>query len=408
MQYLIMRKNDVITVADFDTDDGTMLWVSDVIKNIELAPLHKKSYSTWLKDWWKERSIPIGQHKVEEMLQEKGLIGPEDYLLKNLGLSLTDYYWVKPLDSNLKWEDVNLFHNEFQNEMTIENFFEDEGNNIDFYNPNSSLQGQLEKKWIIHNEKRYLVKGNRDEKSTESINEVIASKFHELQGYDNYTDYSLIKIKDRDYDYGCISECFTSEELELVSAYAVVTSEAQKNDVSSYEHFIRVCSNHGMDEEALRRDLEYQILMDFILSGRDRHLSNVSILRDANTLEFVRMAPIYDSGKCLFINEEIPENNRDLLSIETNSFASTELKLLSYVRDRSLVDVTKFPGPDLIKKAYQMDSKMKESRIKGVCEAYERKVELFRDYQLGKDLNAIKFPVKEAPSDAIETFMFKK
>lgn len=394
MQYLIMRKNDVITVADFDVDDGTMLWVSDVIKNIELAPLHKKSYVTWLKDWWRERSIPIGQHKVEEMLQKKGLIGPEEYLLRNLGLSLTDYFWVKPIDSNLKWEDVNLFQNSFQNELQLENFSGDEGDNIDIYNPNSSLQGQLEKKWIIHNDKRYLVKGNRDEKSTESINEVIVSKFHELQGYDNYTNYSLIKIKDREYDYGCISECFTSEDLELVSAYAVVTSETQKNDVSSYEHFINVCSKHGIDEEQLRRDLEYQIMMDFILSGRDRHLSNVSILRDADTLKFVRMAPIYDSGKCLFVAQEIPESRKELLNVKTNSFGSTELKLLSYVRDKSIVNVSKLPGSDLIEKAYEQDSQMAESRMKRVCEAYERKVELFRDYQLGKDLSAIKFLVK--------------
>ena len=394
MQYLIMRKNDVITVADFDVDDGTMLWVSDVIKNIELAPLHKKSYVTWLKDWWRERSIPIGQHKVEKMLQKKGLIGLEEYLLRNLGLSLTDYFWVKPIDSNLKWEDVNLFRNSFQNEWQVEKFSENEGDNIDIYNPNSSLQGQLEKKWIIHNDKRYLVKGNCDEKSTESINEVIVSKFHELQGYDNYTNYSLIKIKDREYDYGCISECFTSEDLELVSAYAVVTSETQKNDVSSYEHFINVCSKHGIDEEQLRRDLEYQIMMDFILSGRDRHLLNVSILRDADTLKFVRMAPIYDSGKCLFVAQEIPESRKELLNVKTNSFGSTELKLLSYVRDKSIVDVSKLPGSALIEKAYEQDSQMTESRMRRVCEAYERKVELFRDYQLGKDLSAIKFPVK--------------
>lgn len=394
MQYLIMRKNDVITVADFDVDDGTMLWVSDVIKNIELAPLHKKSYVTWLKDWWRERSIPIGQHKVEETLQKKGLIGPEEYLLRNLGLSLTDYFWVKPIDSNLKWEDVNLFQNSFQNEWQVGNFSENEGDNIDIYNPNSSLQGQLEKKWIIHNDKRYLVKGNRDEKSTESINEVIVSKFHELQGYDNYTNYSLIKIKDREYDYGCISECFTSEDLELVSAYAVVTSETQKNDVSSYEHFINVCSKHGIEEEQLRRDLEYQIMMDFILSGRDRHLSNVSILRDADTLKFVRMAPIYDSGKCLFVAQEIPESRKELLNVKTNSFGSTELKLLSYVRDKSIVDVSKLPGSALIEKAYEQDSQMTESRMRRVCEAYERKVELFRDYQLGKDLSAIKLLAK--------------
>lgn len=407
MQYLIMRKNDVITVADFD-DDGTMLWVADSLRNVELAPLHKKSYATWIKDWWKERSVPIGQHKVEKMLQEKGLIGPEDYLLKNLGLSLTDYYWVKPIDSNLRWEDVNLFQNPFQNEMQFENFAEDEADNMDVYNPNSSLQGQLEKKWIIHKGKRYLVKGNGDEKSTESINEVIVSKFHELQGYDNYTAYSLIKIKNREYDYGCISECFTNEKLELISAYAVVTSEVQKNDISSYEHFIKVCSNHGIDKDCLRRDMEYQILMDFILSGRDRHLSNVSILRDADTLEFVRMAPIYDSGKCLFVNQDIPESTKGLLNIKTNSFASTELKMLGYVRDRSLVDVTKLPSSDLIKKAYELDSKMDESRIKKVCEAYEKKVELFRDYQLGKDLNAIKFPVRKNIDENADMFMFKK
>lgn len=400
-----MRKNEVITVADFDAD-GSMLWVSDTLKHAELAPLHKKSYVTWLKDWWKERSVPIGQHRVEEMLRDKGLIGPEEYLLKNLGLSLTDYYWVKPIDSNLRWEDVNLFQNSFRNEMQLESFSEEETKSIDSYNPNSSLQGQLEKKWTIHNNKRYLVKGNRDEKSTESMNEVIASKFHELQDYDNYTEYSLIKIKNREYDYGCISECFTNEHLELVSAYAVVTSEPQKNDLSSYEHFIQVSSSHGIDKELLRRDLEYQILMDFILSGRDRHLSNISILRDADTLEFIRMAPIYDSGKCLFVNQEIPEQTKDLLNIKINSFASTELKMLSYVKDRTLVDVTKLPGVDLIEQVYKLDSKMSDSRMKKICEAYEKKVELFRDYQLGKDLNTIKFPVKKCIDENAEPFMF--
>ena len=65
--------------------------------------------------------------------------------IRNLGLSLTDYFWVKPIDSNLKWEDVNLFQNPFQNEWQVEKFSENEGDNIDIYNPNSSLQGQLEK-----------------------------------------------------------------------------------------------------------------------------------------------------------------------------------------------------------------------------------------------------------------------
>ena len=38
---------------------------------------------------------------------------PADYLIQNLGLSLTDYYWMKPVGSHLKWKDVNLFENAF-------------------------------------------------------------------------------------------------------------------------------------------------------------------------------------------------------------------------------------------------------------------------------------------------------
>lgn len=325
------------------------------------------------------------------MLKEKGLISPREYLLKNLGLSLTDYYWIKPMGEYYRWEDVNLFTNGFANEVELEQFrMDDTSHKYSQYVPNSSLQGQLDKKWIINDGKRYLIKGNRDETSTESINEVIATYLHESQGYDNYTPYELVRVKGKEYDYGCMSPCFTSEKVELISAYGVVTSEKARNDISSYEHFINVCGKHGMDTEQLRRDLEYQIQVDFILSGRDRHLNNVSILRDADTLQFLRMAPIYDSGKCLFIGEAVPGSTKDLLGIQTTSFAGNELSLLDYVTERSLIDVTKLPSPVLFEKLYTKDSKMDEGRIKLIQEAYEKKIDLYRKFQLGQSLKMIK------------------
>ncbi len=391
MEYLIMRRNEVITVADF-SENGHMLWFAKKMRNEHLAPLQEQTSGDWLIKWWNQRSVPVGQIKLEETLQNKGLISSEDYLLKNLGLSLNDYYWIKPLESNLRWEDVNLFQNNFANEIIIdEAMFDSNINKTYQYTPNSSLQGQLEKKWIIINEERFLIKSNCDEYSTESINECIATKIHKLQGYDNFTKYNLVKIKDAKYDYGCMSHCFTNERLELVSAYGVVTSKKKPNDISYYEHFINVCNANGINVEQLRMDLEYQIQTDFILSNRDRHLNNVSILRDADTLKFVRMAPIYDNGKSMFIKEPIPENMKEMLSIKTESFASDELHLLEYVRDRKLVDITKLPDVSWIKSIYSKDSQMSESRINQVCEAYERKIDLYRRFQLGEDLTPLKF-----------------
>ncbi|MCD7819108.1 MAG: HipA domain-containing protein, partial [Lachnospiraceae bacterium] len=371
MNYLIMRKNDPITAAQF-SEDGTMIRYAGQILHPELAPLQSKISSGWLRDWWKTRSIPISQGKISEMLQKKGLLGPEDFLVRNLGLSLTDYYWIKPAVSDLTWEDVNLFDNSFRNNLLTN---QPEADEIPGFTPNSSLQGQLEKTWAIaENGDRILIKGNRDNLSAESINEVIASELHRRQEYESYTLYSLMHIKEKSYDYGCYSRMFTSQQAELVSVYAVVTSEKQLDDQSSYEHFIAVCGRHDMDTAQLRMDLEYQIMTDFILSNRDRHLSNISILRDADTLEFLRMAPIYDSGKILFVGAEDPSSEKGMLSIRTQSFASSELKLLSYVTDRSLVDISKLPSPDYIREMYQLDSQADPERTERIVQGYEWKI----------------------------------
>jgi len=394
MLYEVMRKNAAIAIADF-SETGRMTWYSRDKMNKELAPLWENEDADYLIRWWEQRSVPIGQNKIQEMLKEKGMVTPGEYLLKNLGLSLTDYYWMKPMGEYYRWEDVNLFTNGFTNEVELEQLrMDDTSRKYSQYVPNSSLQGQLDKKWIINGGKRYLIKGNRDETSTESINEVIATYLHELQGYDNYTPYELVKIKGKEYEYGCMSPCFTSEHVELISAYGVITSEKSKNDTSSYEHFIAVCGKHGMDIELLRRDLEYQIQMDFILSGRDRHLSNVSILRDADSLQFLRMAPIYDSGRCLFIGEAVPSTTKDLLGVQTTSFAGNELKLLDYVTDRSLVDVTKLPDSSFLEKMYAKDSARDETRIRRIKESYEKKIDLYRKFQLGQNLKLLKINTK--------------
>ncbi len=249
MLYEVMRENTTIAIADF-SETGRMTWYSRDKINKNLAPLWENEDADHLINWWEQRSVPIGQKKIQEMLKEKGLVSPGEYLLKNLGLSLTDYYWIKPMGEYYRWEDVNLFTNGFANEVELEQFrMDDTSHKYSQYVPNSSLQGQLDKKWIINDGKRYLIKGNRDETSTESINEVIATYLHESQGYDNYTPYELVRVKGKEYDYGCMSPCFTSEKVELISAYGVVTSEKARNDISSYEHFINVCGKHGMDTD---------------------------------------------------------------------------------------------------------------------------------------------------------------
>ena len=402
MLYVLKRKDEIVTLVDF-LEDGSVYKFHQDLVNPDLAPLHNPDDRDWLKQWWKRRAVPIDQGHIKSMLETKGLLGPEDFLLKNLGLSLTDYYWISPMDSGLTWKDVNLFDNEFHGDILISADKNKKEEEIPHYTPNGSLQGSLEKSWTILDGERGMLKGNRDQFSAESINEVFASRLHKMQGFDAYTEYKLIKIHGRDYDYGCYSKLFTSQEKELISAYDVVMSEKQPNHISLFEHFIHVCGKHGVDTDMLGQFMDYMILTDFILSERDRHLGNISVLRNADSLQFIAPAPIYDSGKCLFVRDSVPSNDRDLLSIKTESFAGDEMKMLKLVKNRNCLDVTKLPARSYLEELYALDSKMDGHRIALIGEGYERKIDLFRRFQLGEDLNKIKIAVPEKRPAMIDT-----
>lgn len=373
MEYLLMRKDEVVTICEI-AEDGTMIAYAKNYRNPELAPLEYRASKDHISRWWRARQIPISQGRVEEMLRQRGLAAPGEFLIRNLGLSLTDYYWMKPVDSALRWADVNLYENDFRENILVS--IEDRGSGEPLScTPNSSLKGELEKSWVIRRGKRVLIKGNHGIRSTESINEVIASELHRMQRYDNYTKYSLMHIKDKPYDYGCWSEAFTSSERELVSAHALLTSEKKPAGMSEYEFLIELGARNGLDEDLFRKDLEYQIMTDYLLSNVDRHMDNIGILRDSKTLKFIRMAPIFDTGRAFGGGGVIPYTDEEIDSIETNSFERTEEDLLKLVRDPSVLDMTRLLLGERIEELCLMDSKASRAQTNHMVRLYNKKKE---------------------------------
>lgn len=78
-----------------------------------------------LSKWWSRRSVPVSQSGVAEMIKEAGYSTTSEYLTANLGLSLNDYYWIRPVDARLCWKDVSLFSNDFHAGRLITSGVED-------------------------------------------------------------------------------------------------------------------------------------------------------------------------------------------------------------------------------------------------------------------------------------------
>ena len=247
------------------------------------------------------------------------------------------------------------------------------------YSPSASLQGDLIKKWLIVDDTRCLLKGNRGANSQQSLNEVLASMLHETQGFANHVQYHPVKFTgSASEQYGCICEDFASEALEFIPAIDVVDSEKKDNAVSTYEHFIHVCTKRGLSEQDVRSFLEYQILTDFVLTNTDRHLNNFGVLRDSRTLKFIRMAPIFDSGNSMFWDSpRLPERS-NCTEITVNSFRKTETELLKLVTDHSCVRMDLLPCRDEIAELYAKDDSI--AFVDSILTGYKKKKALLERF----------------------------
>lgn len=392
-RYYLMHCNDVVTTLVFDLTSGNIIRIEGVV-NKELLPPGGNLSSEELKKWWIRRAVPLNQGKVKGLLSANQIPTTQHYLLQNLGLSLSDHYWINPVNKCYRWEEVNLFANDFRDELgnfcfkdnvSEKNRIIDLKNRTLFY-PSASLQGELQKKWVLQNGKRYLIKGNYGISSQQSINEVIASLLHKSQGKMPYTFYILCDIEvDGNIGKGCLCEDFCTEEVEFIPAYDVMNSVKRRNDTSYYEHFINVCEMRGLKGDEVRAFLEYQILSDFVLTNTDRHFYNFGVLRDTRTLKYIGMAPIFDSGNSMFWDKKRIPSGEALLDISVNSFAGKEVELLRYVKERKGLDVEKLPRDEEIRELLCMDE-MNGDRVEAVLDAYRAKVELLRVFQSGEKI----------------------
>ena len=126
---------------------------------------------------------------------------------------------------------------------------------------------------------------------------------------------------------GCLSYDFCSENLECISAWELLQSVKLKQNESYYYPLKKVCLGLGIKEEEFDYFMDYEIMTDYLISNTDRHMNNISIVRNPDTLEILGFAPIYDSGNSMFYN--IPYEHLGSIRIDeikTHSFISKEVR----------------------------------------------------------------------------------
>ena len=374
MKCILMNKNTEVLVAEYKEKLSVFTKIYE-IKNIDYAPMILKNeyqkngneeFLRQLSDWFKGRGIPSFRDDLDILLARINISSPKELLDKAFGLSLSDQYWLKPFASKIEYKDINFFDHDFNSaDFTNATF----SNNYDFslqvslISPNNTTDGRLKKTWIIDNGTRYLLKGGYKTEVMQPFNEVLATMICEKLGF-NCTKYETIVISSK-----ALSKCpcFINKDTEFIPAYQILYNNCDKT--KAYEEYIKILEENGIKDA--RTKIENMFILDYLLLNEDRHLNNFGIIRDVNTLKWLDVAPIFDSGQALNI---IDYNDEEMIINGQGRFFYATLNfdiITHYIKDFNRFDLSKLDNlpeefASLLHK-YQNITKMTDRRIDKIC-----------------------------------------
>lgn len=372
MKCILMNKNTEILVAEYEPLLGVFTEIYEY-KNMEYAPLllnnmYKKNerVNVFLSDWFQGRGIPSWRDDLDLLLSKLDITTPTELLDKAFGLSLSDQYWIKPIDSKIEYKDINFFEHDFKDSEFVNATFSNNitsNTKISLISPNNTTDGRLKKTWIIENKKRYLLKGGYKKEVMQPFNEVLASMICERLDF-NHTKYTIDTVNNKIVSK---CECFINTNTELVTAYQILKNNCDKEN--AYETYINILERNGINNA--REEVENMFILDYLMLNEDRHLNNFGIIRNVENLNWEKVCPIFDTGQSLNIldynDEEVIINGDGRFFYKTSNFD----EIISYIKNIKRFDLYKLDGVveefDELLHKYQHITNMTDRRINKIC-----------------------------------------
>jgi hypothetical protein len=282
--FYLMNKDE--TVLQFHIEE-TAIRTKEFVEDSRLNEVLPIGFTT-INEWIANRQAPKHREHMEKLLRACGCYDLDGFIRVTRALSLNDTFWVKPIDSNLKWSEVSLYTNEF-NETIARLAFEGGlyGEQFSSTSPEFGTSGAYAKCWVRDDNGIYLLK--RGSEGTRNAGLEPYSEFYSAQIAKlickSYVDYELV------IQHGKLaSKCklFTDEYNGFAPISRLVPPRTQDSVIFNF------MENNGFGE-----DFRRMVVLDALILNTDRHRGNYGIMFDTTTMELKTMAPVFDNNQSL-------------------------------------------------------------------------------------------------------------
>lgn len=238
-----------------------------------------------INSWVDNRNYAKHKEHLQKWLKEWQIDNAKGFLDLTHALSLNDSLWVKPVDSALNWERVNLYENEFTDVVSKTAFEKGlQGLKLSTTSPEFTSEGSFEKCWMREDEGIFLYKKGATgfaNAGKEPYSEFYASQYSSALCR-TYVDYDLMMFKG-----SLVSRCkmFTDEDHGFVPIYKYLDG----NRKYEFEDIVKFLEPYGFED-----DFKRMIVLDAVIMNPDRHFGNFGFIVNNDTFEVLDFAPVFD------------------------------------------------------------------------------------------------------------------
>jgi hypothetical protein len=341
MVYTLKHRN--IDVCDITFHEGNLISIQELYNKNHLpagvVSESGKINTRNIEEWWNGRGIPKSREGFDDVLKLVHLRDKNELLIRSLGLSLTDHYWVCPGHISLDWDEVNFYDNGFSPDIGDIFFHRGKKGGHNLMTPDNSSDGRRVNRGVMLAGARVLNTGGSPGNYQEPFNEVLASSIMRRLGI-SLVEYSLYE-DGGEYFSGCTN--MTDTHVELVYASHIYETRYKNINDNYYSHYIKCGNGLGVGVSGIESSLDRMMAVDYLIANTDRHFNNFGMLRNSRTLEYTGPAPLFDSGTSLWHDKNAKDIRADA-PFRTRCFADTHEEQIRLVRDFSWYDRKKLAG----------------------------------------------------------------
>lgn len=378
--YVLMHKNTPVLIGDYSTSKHAFLQVQEILsqKDLPVCTVNNNVFSLKrLNHWFRWRGIPGYRVNLNKLQDNLGIHDPKDLLDVEYALSVSDTYWLRSENDKTTWDEINFFHRTFDQSgfgQAMFSTYQKTANETAKHTPNNITCGYHRKAWFRRDDTLYLLKGGSPFYQQEPVNEWLAYTIAKRLGMNAVPYHTEI------YENNVVSVCpaFTDENTDLVTCEDVLAAYEPPHDKFHYEYYMNLLKEHGITNA--KQTMDDQMVLDYLLMNTDRHNQNHGILVDANTGQWLGMAPVFDTGTglgCLDEDSEILEQEHYESCKMFNARQFSHDILLSFVDLKrydfsSLEDIPKMYGNKLLE--YRPITNVTNRRINDAYKLFYKRI----------------------------------